>query len=965
MSAAHYPYLLDPTVYPDYGRRHVRVPTWETFGNATQMLTLRGFEQEDGKLVNVDRDLDDYTERFGLGRIVWPHFPTVFAENFRELVDEIKQRGLYLFDIWGHVPGSGMEGPWAHTVPPDGMVEYLERELDDRFLGFDNGEQDGRYVGGYAQQQCPAASDRFRQYLNFQRHFQRMCDDLGNHMSTLVSLCFGHYFLKEGNHVLIGAETAQALPNSQVYYAFIRGAGKQHGIPWFGNASVFNRWGFKQYTEGQSEGYEFGPTKGTSLSLLKRLIYTHYLYNCVAVGFESGWFIEEEGERTLTPIGEIQAGAGRLMAEHGQPGTMHAPVALMLDHFAGWAMPRHLYTEKVYQVWGAMPYDPGDYLTHGALSMLYPGYEDASYFRDERGFLSSTPYGDMSDCVLSDAPPWVLEQYGLLVLAGDVCHEEGHGVPELADNLARFVDGGGHVVLTAANVAVLGGTVKLGPCTRFDAGTSVTLADGREVVEPRAFDLHGVESSDGFDVIAQCGEAPAAIRAQRATGTVTLLLSPFGLNADPLVSGPIANEEETPLACPFVLLEHVRQILGDAFADQQIFSVGDGLSLITCRKGLGSYTLGVHNNDAAPHELRIVSRCGKIADVTEIELDRSEQGAVGQRPEGVLAERGVSHANAIAGGDIRLFDVTIRETGVRVLPGAQPPKRPRNRMIAVPGIGDLKAAILARPTFYQHFDGVKIDWTYLRVRDAAQLERERGWLKRQGVRIVVDFSPGLNFYPDLTLLDTLDFRYDESVAAIDDALDKMQTFGVRRAIVSLHRKPENQCDEARADDRFLAGVQSLCRRAGERGIELLLQHHPAKWHGNVADTLRFIEDVGADNLRFALSTAHVALGGELGESAWPEFVASRMGRSSLDIGALLISAPATDVLGQSYDAHAPLVGSGLDTKGIAEVVRDLAGRGVPIILDADYPDWAAAYRDARAVWPAVAPEASDSGRERT
>ena len=62
-------------------------------------------------------------------------------------------------------------------------------------------------------------------------------------MTALSSLTLGHYFLQEGNHVLLGAETAQALPDSQLYYAFIRGAGKQYGVHWFGNASVFNRWG--------------------------------------------------------------------------------------------------------------------------------------------------------------------------------------------------------------------------------------------------------------------------------------------------------------------------------------------------------------------------------------------------------------------------------------------------------------------------------------------------------------------------------------------------------------------------------------------------------------------------------------------------------------------------------------------------------------------------------------------------
>ncbi len=113
-------------------------------------------------------------------------------------------------------------------------------------------------------------------------------------MSALVSLSFGHYYLKEGLYKLIGAETAQGLPNGQLFYVFIRGAGKQYGVPWFGNASVFNRWGYKTYGSENSTGpgYHHGPTFGTSLSLMKRLMYSQILYNSMLVSFESGWFYD-------------------------------------------------------------------------------------------------------------------------------------------------------------------------------------------------------------------------------------------------------------------------------------------------------------------------------------------------------------------------------------------------------------------------------------------------------------------------------------------------------------------------------------------------------------------------------------------------------------------------------------------------------------------------------------------------
>ena len=300
---AHFPHLLDPRVHPDHGRRCVRVPTWDTFEHVTQFITLRDLTQTSWR-----DDLHRYTVEFKLGRVVWPLIHLLHCAHMAAALEEIRRRGLYLFDLLSYVPASPLEGMWSNVTPPPGMVRHLQRVLGDRFLGIDNGEQ-----------QCPREQSRLAQYLSFQRHFQKLGDELGNHMTALSSLTVGHYFLKEGNHVLLGAETAQALPNSQLYYAFIRGAGKQYGVHWFGNASVFNRRGWKDYGAVKRDGrYVSGPEEGTSLSLLKRLLYTHYLYNCVMIGFESGW-LTESAAHALTPIGAIQRGAVEFVARHGQP----------------------------------------------------------------------------------------------------------------------------------------------------------------------------------------------------------------------------------------------------------------------------------------------------------------------------------------------------------------------------------------------------------------------------------------------------------------------------------------------------------------------------------------------------------------------------------------------------------------------------------------------------------------------
>ena len=949
--ASHFPYLLDPRIHPDASRRGVRVSTWETFEHVTQFITLRDLAQTSWR-----EDLERYTEEFKLGRIVWPVINLLHCGHLAQVLEEIRRRGLYLFDLWSYVPGSPLEAQWSNITPPPGMVRHLQRTLGDRFLGIDNGEQDGRYIWATAEQQCPRTQSRFAQYLSFQRHFQKLCDELGNHMTALTSLTLGHYFLKEGNHVLLGAETAQALPNSQLYYAFIRGAGKQYGVHWFGNASVFNRWGWKDYGPPKRDGrYRSGAEEGSSLNLLKRLLYTHYLYNCVAVGFESGW-LTESAPYALTPVGEIQRGAVEFVARHGQPGVMHAPAALLLDFFAGWVPPRHLYTPYVYQVWGGMPYEAGDYLTHGVLSLLLPGYEDASYFHDERGFQSPTPFGDMTDCLLSDAPLWVLRQYGLVVAAGALTMTH-----ELGDKLRAFVAGGGHLVVTAANargllpeLTVYGSEVRVhgggaiasndganAAEVLIDAGATISWNDNTEEVEERAFALYRAELPAAAEVLATCGELPCVVRLAHGAGQVTLLLSPFGLPAAAQHSGPIENAEEKPLACPFVLLRHVRRALAEAFAAEQLFTVGDGLGFITCRRGAGDYLLALYNNGLHALPWRIAPRCGTIRSVQELELDRSEQGAVGQWPKGFDGSAGASSdAHTIAGGDIRLFAVSVEEQGLTVLPAPQPPPRPRNRLLALRGTAAVQQEILRRPTFFEHFDGVKLEWSYLRDRDSRQLQREQDWLARQQVRAVVDFSHDLNLFPGLTLLDSYTPHYSASVAAIDDVLAKMRLCGARDAIFAIHRKPENHWSDERARTEFTARIGELCRRAADHGVILHLQTDHWKRLPDSAALLDLIAAIDEPNLRYALNVGHL----------WPdaEPPAAVLELAGERLGAVLLCAPRVDLAGQIYDAHLPVHGSGID-------LAALAVAGDPLfIFDAIYPDWDAEYLDVQALSTALA-----------
>jgi hypothetical protein len=931
-----YTHLLAPQEHPDYNRRHVRPPTWETFGNRTQFTSLRGFGEKDGNLVNYEQEMDRYTRIDELGDVLWPAYPVIFAKNLSDLADEIKRRGLFLFDVWGFVPGSGPGGYWQQFKPPDCVFDLLESKLGEHWLGMDVGEQDGRYIGGYAPQIVPSSfprvteeqtsASRFQQYMYFQRHFQRMCDELGNKMSTLVSLNFGHYFLKEGVYTLIGAETAQGLPNGQVYYAFIRGAGKQYGVPWFGNVSVFNRWGYKTYG---SEGDDHSPTKGTSLSLMKRLMVSHILYNCVLVGFESGWF---DGDK-LSPIGQLQKETRQWVQEHDQPGVMQTPIALMLDFFSGWSFPRHLYTGDIYRVWGNLPYDNGDYLTDGILDMLYPGYQDSSYFHNESGFITPTPYGDVADCILSDAESWLLNRYPVIVIASEMS-----GGLELRENLQAYIEQGGVLVITSGNLAKLpdglAGVQVDADRIACESGSKI-LFGTEKLTEEVPFELATLKLPENARILATCCEMPIAAEVIYGKGQIIVLASPFGITKEPVIKAPVSSEIDKPLPKPYPILKHVRAILDKVFQSHTLFEVGEGLSWIVCRKGVGEYTLGICNNSLQECPFNIISRIGNIKSIQELPLARSEKQAVGYLPGGFEgSEIGVSGENTIAGGDIRVFAVKVQEQNVEEIPHVAPSPRRKGRILPLSEIHSIKEAILARPTFFEHFDSVLIDWRYLHEKEKKALQEESGWIQRQGLRILVDLTSGINLYPDLRLLNNLEDDYNASMEIVRELLEKMVVLNARDLILSLHRFPENNFTGEESWKSFEETLRLICADAEKDGINVYLRMCQGKPPWNLQEAAQFINRVGAKNLHLAPS-----IGLLLAQKVNPADIAGLIREK---VGLWLVSTPAFDIGGHLWNINAPLTSGDWGAK-IAEFIS--LAPNVPINLDAVYNNWDEVYQD--------------------
>ncbi|MCL4694951.1 MAG: hypothetical protein KJ060_20865, partial [Candidatus Hydrogenedentes bacterium] len=560
------------------------------------------------------------------------------------------------------------------------------------------------------------------------------------------------------------------------------------------------------------------------------------------------------------------------------------------------------------------------------LDLFYPGYQDSSFFHDETGFIVPTPYGDSVDCLLSDAPGWVLAQYPLLIVA-----DELRGGAELRDKLIGYIEQGGHLVITAGSLAKfpdgLGDIRVTGSPLRVH-GATVT-GDFGTIEETASFDLYRLDSPNATvlqtGLASSTGEAiPTAVQTALGNGRLTVLASPFGLAATSR-EDVIHNDIDKAYISPYPMLSHVRAILSGLARRQSLFEVPEGLSLITCRRAPGEYTLGFCNNALAPKPFDIVSHCGPIESIEELPLDRSEKGAAGYLPTGLHGtDVGASTDTVIAGGDVRIFRVTVREERVEEIPAVVPPSRPQGRILPLRGPESIQDAVLTRPTFFQHFDSVAVDWRYVYERDGNQLAREAGWIQRQGLTVYVDLTSGIYLYPDLRLVNNDPDAYAESMRTIDEVVEKMSALGAKHLILSLHRVPENNFTREQTEQSFDETLQAVCANAEPRGITVYLRQSP-KAGDRLQAVVERITRIGAPNLRWAASTALLQH-----QNVNPGDLSALLNGTP---GLWLASAPAYDIAGKPWTMNAPLEGNAdLDT--LAQLFA--AAPSAPVLLDAVY-----------------------------
>lgn len=756
--------LVEPSEYPAYTRRMFRAPTWKTFDNRPQLVGGRYLDitkVPSSQLADIPANNADMTGRDWLaGRVFQPNLTFLRGADaaFADRLTHLREIGGYLFNVGGYGPGSELKGGYGQIKITDTQKKSLEDILGERWLGFDLGEQDGRYHNGFAGRQLPAPRDRAIAHRLYREWCDRVIQDQGGRISMLSVLWGWHYPVQDGAMTLIGSESESkfGICSPQVQNAFLRGAGKQYGVLWFGNTALFSAFGVRGWPLGSDGRSVTSPGGGSSLNLMRRLFLTEWLWNSCILSFEGGTISRTKDRKRarVSPLGQVQLDVERLIRKGFTPGVMQTPVAILQDYFSGWMPPRSNCTQ--FQSFNSLSYTAGDYLTDNLLSLIMPGHEDNGWYFDERGALCPTPYGDIADCLLTDAPAEILARYSLVLVSG-----VDHDAAGVRDRLDAYCGAGGMVMAVGDDAA------RLWP--EYCGQVTLPVSPGSEIrwkAEPvvereeREFRLHEAKLPGQAEVLAVCNGHPAVVRIPHHGGVLVLAMAATGMNAVPVPCRPSRNPysqhgENTGLERPYRLLAHVSRAYDAALRSQRLFTGGDGLTLTTCRRDDGTFVVGLSNPGLESRPFRLTSHIGPVASIHEVPLGDPVDSLPGYWPASYGAHNPVAKPSRqvtgelkgqsilsddmhIRGGDIRFFEVKLGACLARLRPDLKPPKAPRDRLLRVPDIVTLRERLLAWPRFAYYFDGVALSGQAILDTDPQWLKDHQEWFRRHGVRILVE-----------------------------------------------------------------------------------------------------------------------------------------------------------------------------------------------------------------------------------
>lgn len=609
-----------PEDYPTFKDERVKPVTRKEVGYG-----FHGTTQSDPQY------LDWYYKFYDFGDTLKPYCWYVTNPDWKNTIKEVLDRGLYIDGVWGYVPKRDAAN--SHFVIGDEKFNWLKKTGGKYFLGFEDGEQDNRFLWN-----C-GGSNRQEAYEDFKAFSKAVQKDLHNYTVTLATHPMIHYYGEFGSR-LLGFEFNVGMPSEIMRASFLRGAGKQYGRLTQTSLSVWGTNGLKTYNK--KDFYRGGPDKGPSLSLIRRQFYLSYLYGCSFSGIEYSQFTGEwkEGKPELSPLGEINLEALNCFKQHPERGVTYAPVGLVLDFYHGWMAP---VTKGQFLTWGHFPYKRGDWQIYNMFRLIFPYYEDQPMTFDERGSLTATPYGDIFEVILNDAPEHVLEMYNSLVLYGE---NEIKG--DLKERLKSYVKKGGQVVLFYPQIAgadskFLG--LQVGSGVKEALGSAI-LYNKKVFVEPGGYDYIPVTPTTAKVIAINENLDPLITVNSYGKGKVIYITAEYGMSKKLKYAYPSLSYAEPK----YDLLKGVKHFLADYFKEHDLIEVkGKGIQYVTNlfkeEKNKLVLTL-VNNNRFQPWKGEVAIPGTKITEANEW----IEGKMVTPAPEGTLKL-------SIPPGDLRIYTI--------------------------------------------------------------------------------------------------------------------------------------------------------------------------------------------------------------------------------------------------------------------------------------------------------------------
>ncbi len=278
---------------------------------------------------------------------------------------------------------------------------------------------------------------------------------------------------------MIGLETGENIIAMQGQIAFLRGAARQNGKPFYVQPSQWYGGTVPQFREGEDEftpheldeakvreGIRRGgiaiPNGGHSPSLLARMWYVAWLSGAAVVcpeACQANFFAAEQIESRpadqripLSPVGKRAQTFLRIVEQHPDIGIPYTPFAVLLDEFCGFngfqlTQPRP---------WNVLPPTLGDREISLFLDSVYPRSMYLDFMpgvdveREDRRLVDS-PYGDSFDVLLSNVSLEVLKAYPVVI-----CLDDHEFLPPTCDRLAQYLRAGGRLFVTYAQAEQLG-----------------------------------------------------------------------------------------------------------------------------------------------------------------------------------------------------------------------------------------------------------------------------------------------------------------------------------------------------------------------------------------------------------------------------------------------------------------------------------------------------------------------------